>query len=109
MGAFTKLIALAPNIVAALVLAVFNAEGLYKGIGQGQVKKDFVMGIVKPLLTAKNYITGGDGDSDNTIIQLVSDAIDMFVKVMNTLGGFGGGEKLDFTLTDAPAEGGDEG
>lgn len=105
---WTQLLTIVPEIVSLLVGAVFDAEKLYKGATKGEIKKEYVMGVLRPMLKAKNLITGGDGESDNAIINIVSGAIDSFVGAVNYIGGFGGGEKLDFTPTDVPQKGGEE-
>ena len=97
MFSWGLLLTLAPDIVPLIVSTIMSVEKLVKGFGQGLVKKEKVMDVIKAVLQTKDYFDGMDSARTSQIYELVSQAIDFFVGAFNYLGLFKSGKKVDFS------------
>mgnify|MGYP001563343846 CR=1 FL=1 len=97
MFSWGLMLTLVPDIIPLMVSTIMSVEKLIKGFGQGSVKKEKVMDVIKAVLQTKDYFDGMDSAQTTQIYALVSQAIDFFVGSFNYLGLFKSGKKVDFT------------
>ena len=97
MFSWGLLLTLAPDIVPLIVSTIMSVEKLVKGFGQGVIKKEKVMDVIKAVLQTKDYFDGSDSSKVSQLYGLVSQAIDFFVAAFNYLGLFKSGKTADFT------------
>lgn len=100
MFSWSLLLALAPDLVPLIVSTIMNVEETVKGLLQGDVKKQKVMDVIKAVLQTKDFFMKSNDAETAQIYNLVSDAIDFFVKAFNYLGLFKTSKKVDFSPTE---------